>query len=46
MGKVNTLLDVVLQTADSNLKQLLLLVADITKDVDSLLGSLGLEQIM
>lgn len=43
MGKVDSLLDVALEAGDGSLQKLLLLVGDVADDVDSLLGTVGLE---
>lgn len=40
--KVNALLDVSLEPGDTRLQQLLLLLSDVAKCVDSLLGTVGL----
>lgn len=42
MGEVNTLLDVALEALDGSLEESLLLLGDVTEDVDSLLGTVGL----
>lgn len=44
MGKVNTLLDVALEAGDGSLEELLLLVAEVTKDIGGLLGAVGLKE--
>ena len=43
MDKFNALLDVALQTTLAGLKELLLIRADVTKDVGSLLSTRGLD---
>jgi hypothetical protein len=42
VGERDTLLDVALQALDSSIKERLLLVGDVGKDVDGLLGTIGL----
>ena len=45
VGKSNALLNVALEALDSSVKQSLLLVRDIPKDVDCLLGAIGLQTV-
>lgn len=45
MGKSNALLDVALEALDSSVKQSLLLGGDVPKDVDGLLGTVGLQTV-
>ena len=42
VGESDTLLDVALQALDSSIEQSLLLIGDVGKDVDGLLGTIGL----
>lgn len=42
LDKLNTLLDVTLETGNTGGEQLLLLVGDTVEDVDGLLGTIGL----
>ena len=46
VGKGDTLLDVALEALDSSLQESLLLVSDIAKDVDGLLGTVRLHTIV
>lgn len=45
MGELNSLLNVALQASHTGLKQLLLLVIDLGKNVDGLLGTVGLHSV-
>lgn len=42
LDELNTLLDVALEALNAGLEELLLLVGDAVKDVDGLLGTVGL----
>lgn len=45
LGELNALLNVALKSLDASLKELLLLLGHTVKDVDSLLGTVGLNRV-
>lgn len=45
LGELNALLNVALKSLDASLKELLLLLGHTVKDVDGLLGTVGLDRV-
>lgn len=45
VGEGDTLLNIALQSLESLGKELLLLLSNVTKDIDSLLGTVGLDTV-